>query len=210
MFGFIEKKCKSKIKLFVPRWWFLVSSRPLNMIDFMNDNEVLPEAALPPIIEFDTLYYFCMGNENDTSSPCGTIKVSDIVDITLVDMEKIQKEPGHSFLIDTGMDNIYLMTKHRFEMERWVEGIIISMQTARESKLSITGKTKNIAKVVSHFDMNIGDVGHFARHLGHEIVKLLPPDVEDWDRNIDDLIGPFQKVSDLLIETFDACLSLRP
>jgi hypothetical protein len=128
MFGFIDKQCKSKtIKLFVPRWYFMVSSRPLNMIDFMNDNEVLTEAALPPIIEFDTIYFFCMGNENDTSSPAGAIKVADIVDITLTNMEKVQKEPGHSFLIDTGKENIYLMCKHRYEMERWVEAMIIAM-----------------------------------------------------------------------------------
>jgi hypothetical protein len=39
-------------------------------------------------------------------------------------------------------------------MERWVEAMIIAMQTARESKLSITGNTKNIARVVSDFDVS--------------------------------------------------------
>jgi len=68
MFGFIKKRCKSTVKtlkMFVPRWYFMVSSRPLNMIDFMNDDGVMAESALPPIIEFDTIYYYCMGNEND-------------------------------------------------------------------------------------------------------------------------------------------------
>jgi hypothetical protein len=57
-------------------------------------------------------------------------------------------------LIDTGEENMYLMCKHRFEMERWVEAMIIAMQTAREAKLSITGKTKNIARIVSDFDVD--------------------------------------------------------
>jgi hypothetical protein len=66
MFGFIKKMCKSKaIKLFAPRWFFMVSSRPLNMKDFMIDNEVIQESSLPPIIEFDTMYFYCMGNEMD-------------------------------------------------------------------------------------------------------------------------------------------------
>lgn len=67
----------------------MVSSRPLNMKDFMIDNEVIQESSLPPIIEFDTMYFYCMGNEMDQSSPAGQIKVSDIVDITIVDMEKV-------------------------------------------------------------------------------------------------------------------------
>jgi len=116
--------------------------------------------------------------------------VADIVDITLMDMEKQQKEPVHSFLIDTGMENIYLMAKHRFEMERWVEAMIIAMQTAREAKLSITGKTKNIARIVSDFDYNIDTPDKFKHNLDNEINKLLPPDVDDWGRNIDEILGP--------------------
>ena len=55
----------------------------------MIDNEVIHESSLPPIIEFDTMYFYCMGNEMDQSSPAGQIKVADIVDITIVDMEKV-------------------------------------------------------------------------------------------------------------------------
>jgi hypothetical protein len=39
-------------------------------------------------------------------------------------------------------------------MERWVEAIVISMQTAREAKLSLTGATKNISKMVTQYDMD--------------------------------------------------------
>jgi hypothetical protein len=41
-----------------------------------------------------------------------------------------------------------------FEMERWVEAIVISMQTAREAKNSLTGAVKNISKTVSQFDID--------------------------------------------------------
>ena len=39
-------------------------------------------------------------------------------------------------------------------MERWIEAIVISMQTARESKLSLTGACKNISKLVTSFDLD--------------------------------------------------------
>jgi len=38
-------------------------------------------------------------------------------------------------------------------MERWVEAIVISMQTARETQMSLTGACKNIAKLVTAFDI---------------------------------------------------------
>lgn len=37
-------------------------------------------------------------------------------------------------------------------MERWVEAIVISMQTAREAAFSLTGACKNVAKIVTLFD----------------------------------------------------------
>ena len=38
----------------------MILSRPLNMEDFITDEEVLPEAVLPPMIEFDTIHYYYM------------------------------------------------------------------------------------------------------------------------------------------------------
>ena len=40
-------------------------------------------------------------------------------------------------------------------MERWVEAIVISMQTSRESKLSLTGAVKNVSKLVTQFDVAV-------------------------------------------------------
>lgn len=37
------------------------------------------------------------------------------------------KEEGHAFIIDTGKKRIHLNVSHRFELERWVEAIEISM-----------------------------------------------------------------------------------
>jgi uncharacterized protein YigE (DUF2233 family) len=49
------------------RWWFMISSRPLNMEDFLRDTEVLNESQLPPLCEFDTIYQYYMGAPDDSS-----------------------------------------------------------------------------------------------------------------------------------------------
>jgi hypothetical protein len=67
IFGFLRKRASSKIKYFTSKWYFMISSRPLNMEDFIADEEVLPESCLPPTIEFDTIYYFYMENIDDKS-----------------------------------------------------------------------------------------------------------------------------------------------
>ena len=67
IYGFLKKRSKGRVKYFNNRWFFLISSRPLNQEDFVNDPEVLTEAILPPLIEFDVIYYFCMEREDDTS-----------------------------------------------------------------------------------------------------------------------------------------------
>ena len=56
IFGFLRKRSKGAIKFFNTRWWFLISSRPLNTEDFIRDSEVLSETLLPPLFEFDTIY----------------------------------------------------------------------------------------------------------------------------------------------------------
>ncbi len=72
----------------------------------------------------------------------------------MIDKEKGLSKDGHDFILDTGTSKLYLQATYKFEMERWVEAIVISMQTARESKLSLTGATKNISKVVMQFDID--------------------------------------------------------
>lgn len=68
-------------------------------------------------------------------------------------MDDSNTESGHAFLLDCGTQKFHLNTMFKFEMERWVEAIVISMQTARESKLSLTGAVKNVSRLVTAFDI---------------------------------------------------------
>jgi hypothetical protein len=92
MFGFLNKLMRSaKVPIYVERWYFLISSRPLNSIDFLNDKYVLPEAKLPPLFEFDTIYLYLFGSDGDESSCLDKIMCKDIGSIEIADMETYQK-----------------------------------------------------------------------------------------------------------------------
>jgi hypothetical protein len=74
MFGFLRKRSAGKVQVFVSRWWFLISARPLNIDDFLNDDQVLQEGDLPPLLEFDTMYYYYMDSTKDESSCQGMVR----------------------------------------------------------------------------------------------------------------------------------------
>ena len=68
MFGYLKKRSQGAIKFFNKKWFFLISSRPLNTEDFLRDSEVLSEAVLPPLFEFDTIYQYYMSAPDDASA----------------------------------------------------------------------------------------------------------------------------------------------
>ena len=206
MFGFLRKRSKGHVKYFITRWWFLISSRPLNMEDFLEDEHVLAETELPPLYEFDTMYYYYMDTPYDASGAQGQIPTNKIISVQIKNMQE-SKEEGHAFVLDTGSAKYHLNAIYRFEMERWIEAIIISMQTARESKLSLTGSCKNISKIVTSFD---SDQRKLQQVTQDKLDKNLPLEVEDWENDLETLIQECTKVKDDLVTTFDACLALKP
>jgi len=97
----------------------------------LNDPEILSESILPPLLEFDVIYYFRMDTMDDASGPAGDIKTINVLKVEIKNMNK-SKEEGHAFIIDTGKKLYHLNTEHRFELERWVEAVEISVQTSKE------------------------------------------------------------------------------
>ena len=86
MFGFLRKRSKGHLKYFINRWWFLISSRPLNMEDFLEDDHVLQETELPPLYEFDTMYYYYMDTPFDASGAQGKIETNAIISVQIKNM----------------------------------------------------------------------------------------------------------------------------
>lgn len=124
MFGFLRKRSKGRLKVYINRWYFLISSRPLNIDDFVNDDRCLCESELPPLLEFDTIYYYYMDDTEDESSCQGQIKTGEIVYINR--KRPSSTETGYSFILDTGGKKHHLNSKYLFEVERWVQAIYIS------------------------------------------------------------------------------------
>jgi hypothetical protein len=81
--GFLYKRSKGKVKYFNKRWFFMISSRPLNSDAFLEDPAVLNEGVLPPMMEFDVIYYYAMDREDDSSRPLGEISTLNILHITI-------------------------------------------------------------------------------------------------------------------------------
>lgn len=75
IFGFLHKRHNSTVEIYQKRWHFLISSRPLNDIDYENDDISLEEKILPSFIQFDHIYYYKVEDENDSSEAIGNISL---------------------------------------------------------------------------------------------------------------------------------------
>jgi hypothetical protein len=74
----------------------------------VEDETILQESVLPPLLEFDTLYYYNVEHENDESIMRGEIPIEyvncyayslrSVSRIEVKDMSK-SKEAGHAFIV---------------------------------------------------------------------------------------------------------------
>lgn len=53
LYGFLRKAGRGKIAIPHKRWCFMISTRPLNKDDYLQDDEHISEDVLPPLIDFD-------------------------------------------------------------------------------------------------------------------------------------------------------------
>lgn len=67
-----------------------------------------------------------MDTPEDQSGALSKTKTLNILKVEVKDMSK-SREEGHAFIIDTGKKRLHLNVAHRFELERWVEALEISM-----------------------------------------------------------------------------------
>lgn len=126
MHGFAKKRSSGKLKFFQPRWMFLISSRPLNFSSYLADPNVLEETQIPPLLELDTLYFYIMGQEGDTSGVMDEVPTTQIIDVEVKDMTK-STEQGHAMIIDVGDNKYHLNFDYKFQLEEWREAILCSM-----------------------------------------------------------------------------------
>ena len=107
MYGFVKKRSSGNLKFFQQRWIFLISSRPLIYKSYLEDSRILSENAIPPLLEFDTLYFYIMGKEGDKSGVAQELKTGDISTLKIKDMTKSNEE-GHALIVDAGSIKYHL------------------------------------------------------------------------------------------------------
>lgn len=198
MYGFLKKRSRNKIgtKMGVDhkRWCFMISSRPLNQDDYLDDPEGINEDALPPLIEFDCFYYYGMSDKNDTSPSKGAIKVMEIDKI-----EEKTEGKYHTMFIDAGPKKYEFMSSKKFLLQQWIEAIELAKRTANEKLYSITGSIKNISKIVTQFEI---DSDQLAEQLKKEAKDIFPEDKKY--EGLDQMLESCSELSKDFFSIFDA------
>lgn len=127
LFGFLKKQGRQQFTYWHTRWVFLISQRPLDKEAYVIDSDYIGDGNLPALIEFNTLYYYRMNDENDDSIAKGEIKALDIDNISLS-----EKKNEYGFVIDAGPKKYEFQAATRFICERWVEALEVCQKTAKE------------------------------------------------------------------------------
>ena len=151
MYGFFNKPNRTRLKLEGKRWIFLISSRPLSQEEYLEDQEEISEDELPPILNFDVLYYYKSGYKTDEVELAGEI---NLLDVDTVQIPTDQKADSHSFIIEAKGKKYQFISSKRYVVEQWVDAIELSAKTAKEKQYSITGKIKNISMLITKFEID--------------------------------------------------------
>lgn len=200
MYGFLRKAGRGKLAIPHKRWCFMISSRPLNKEDYLEDNEQITDDILPPLIDFDTVYYYEMNGKDDSSPFKGCIKCTDI---SKIDTKTDGK--WHSIIIDAGAKKYELMAEKKFIVQSWMEAMELAQRTSNERQYSITGSMKNISRIVTEFEI---DADQLSQRLQEEAIELFPQGKE-WS-SLDEILDRANTLSKQLFSIFDACLAQNP
>ena len=199
-YGFLKKSGRGKISIDHKRWCFMISSRPLNRDSYLIDSEQIHEDYLPPLIEFDWMYYYEMDSKDDSSACKGSIKCLEVDRMELKSDTK-----NHTLYIDAGPKKYEFISATKFVLQEWQEAIELGKRTASERLYSITGSIKNISMIVTEFEM---DADRLSEKLNAEAKEIFP-DTKVWD-NLDNMLNDWTKLSQEFFSIFDAWLVQNP
>jgi hypothetical protein len=203
MHGFLGKPNRTALKIEKKRWVFLISSRPLNQDAYLENQEELDEDEMPPIINFDTIYYYKPEYNEGEATLAGEVKTIDI-DSVVIDHNKHGE--FHSLTIDASSKKYQFVSKKRFIIEQWVDAIELSSRTAKEKQYSITGKTKNISMIITKYEI---DRDQLREEIEKDIDFILwTGDMKNY-REFEDIYQTLELLNDVtedMVSTFDACL----
>ena len=199
-YGFLKKSGRGKISIDHKRWCFMISSRPLDRDSYLTDSEQINEDYLPPLIEFDWMYYYEMDSKDDSSACKGSIKCLEVDKMELKSDGK-----NHTLYIDAGPKKYEFQSQTKFILQEWQEAIELGKRTASERLYSITGSIKNISMIVTEFEM---DADRLSERLTLEAKEIFS-DNKVWD-SLDSMLNDWTKLSQEFFSIFDAWLVQNP
>lgn len=201
MYGFLGKPNRTAFKIEKKRWVFMISSRPLNQDAYLEDTSEISVDDLPPLVNFDTIYYYSTGYNNEEISLAGEIKALDIDNVTL----NIDNEASlHSFTIEAKSKKYQFVSKKKFIIEQWVDAIELSTKTAKEKQYSITGKIKNISMVITKFEK---DRDELREDIEKDVdFKLYNDEMTDYRKyeEVHQTLELLSSIKEDMLNTFDA------
>jgi hypothetical protein len=125
-----------------------------------------------------------MDDPEDRSIASHSFPTSQIISIMIKDPQESVQD-GYPFVLDFGKTQLHLNCVYRFEMVRWVEALVISMQTTREGKTSLMNANKNVSKLICQYDI---DKEKLVRQWQKDFSKKLPLEIDEWEFDVDHLL----------------------
>ena len=199
--GFMQKKHKSTLMMSQKRWLFLLSSRPLSVEDQLNDEETLDQNSIPSSIKFDTLYYYSLDDDKDTSSYKGDLPLSECSRISIKDVDK-----EYYIIIDMNDRIFEFSTDQMWERDSWFDAIKNSKITGREIEVSKTKKPRNMTRLLEI--QNSEKEMALENKIESEVKEINVGFEEIKDHQILEIY--IKKIDTKLLQLVDGCLLCNP
>ena len=198
--GFLNKKHKSNFMITQKRWMFLISSRPLTYDSQLNDEDTLDPNSLASTISFDTLYYFSMDDDKDSSTFKGELPLGECSNIYGKEVDK-----DYFVVIDMN-DRIYeFSTEISWERDSWLDALKTSKKTGKDIQLSKTKKPRNMTKLLEEYNNSKTSIDMSINFEAASLIKGF----EDI-KNIQMLSTLIKKLDTKLIQFVDGCTICNP
>lgn len=129
---------------FKKRWFFLISSRPLQNYIYEKDDLSLEKGRLKEWMKFDILFVFKFKKSNEQLEPYDCLELSDSHSINVID-----KEGKYYIVLDIQDMKHEIYSEIKGDRDKWVEVLKNSRWTAKDIKASKSKHPRNIHKLAN-------------------------------------------------------------
>jgi hypothetical protein len=164
---------------------------------YESDDKTIDDSKLKEWLQFDTLFFFHVDEEDEKEPQKKPLKLKDCDSITCEDKDK-----KFCITLAIGDQNYFFYNKFQEERDLWFEVMKNSRRTAKEIANSVTKKPRNMVRLINIFNKK-GKDGYF-EELEKEKKKNLGNflKIHDFD-TLAFVLGEYEK---MISEILDGCL----